>query len=313
MCNFSDLLGRWECPARAPATSNPQQIPPLGRSPSRTPKNQMRSQKKKKGELWRSVCRCPAAHSKPGDWIGYRARRGLYFPFQVKDKTSPPSVIAATGLITNNGSRAFGFGADLYLKQARYELKAGYGRGNLNYDLYGPGFINGNLGFKLPLVQTGEVFFIKLLRNVGWNIYVGPRFFTGDSFITLNPTNGNLPPIPPDVGLSTNLRSVGLEISRDSRKNRFYPVQGSVLDFTGDFSPMPLAASIRFSLINLLSISTPASGQNKFWPTTSICAEREASRPFTEIVSMAPTMSSAATLPGVISITTCSPHNWSTA
>jgi hypothetical protein len=157
------------------------------------------------------------------------------FPLQVKDKTSPPSVVAATGLITNNGSRAFGFGADLYLKQARYELKAGYGRGNLDYDLYGPGFINGNLGLKLPLVQTGEVFFIKLLRNVGWNIYVGPRFFTGDSFITLNPGNGNLPPIPPDVGFSTNLRSLGFEVSRDSRKNRFYPVQGSVLDFTVDF------------------------------------------------------------------------------
>jgi hypothetical protein len=53
------------------------------------------------------------------------------FPFQVKAKSSPPSVVAAAGLITNNGSRTFGFGADLYLKQARYELKLGYGRGNV--------------------------------------------------------------------------------------------------------------------------------------------------------------------------------------
>jgi hypothetical protein len=157
------------------------------------------------------------------------------FPFQVRDKLSPPSVIAAAGLITNNGSRAFGFGADLYLKQARYELKTGYGQGNLDYTLYGLGFINGNAGRKLPLAQTGQLFFIKFLRNIGWGFYIGGRFLTGNSSITLNPANGNLPPIPPDIGIHTNLRALGVELSRDSRKNRFYPLQGSVVNFTGDF------------------------------------------------------------------------------
>jgi Omp85 superfamily domain len=55
-----------------------------------------------------------------------------------------------------------------------------------------------------------------------------------DSFITLKLASGDLPPIPPDVGVTTNLLALGVEVYRDSRANRFYPLQGSVIDFTGD-------------------------------------------------------------------------------
>jgi hypothetical protein len=160
---------------------------------------------------------------------------GYIFPLQTKDATSPPSDIGAAGLITNNGTRGFGVGANLYLMQARYELETGYAHGNLDYNLYGVGFDNGNKGLKLPLEQSGQAFFIKFLRNVGWSTYVGARFFAGESFITIKPHGTDIPPIPPDVGLTTDLRSIGLEVSRDTRPNRFYPLKGSVIDFTGDF------------------------------------------------------------------------------
>jgi hypothetical protein len=42
---------------------------------------------------------------------------GYIFPFSMKDKISPPSVVGAAGLITNNGSRGFAVGAQLYLKE----------------------------------------------------------------------------------------------------------------------------------------------------------------------------------------------------
>jgi hypothetical protein len=160
---------------------------------------------------------------------------GYIFPFQENDKVSPPSVIGAAGLFTNNGSRAFALGGELFMKENTYELKSAYMRGNLNYDLYGVGFVSGSEGLKLPLVQTGQLFFIELLRNVGWDIFVGPRFITGNSVITLNPASGETPPIPPDTGLQTNLRSIGVEALCDSRPNRFYPTKGMLLDFTGEF------------------------------------------------------------------------------
>jgi outer membrane protein assembly factor BamA len=125
-------------------------------------------------------------------------------------------------------------------------LESFYGHGNLDYNLYGVGFDNGNAGLKLPLEQNGHIFFIKFLRNIGWDTYVGGRFITGTSFITLKPASGNLPPIPPDVGLHSNLRALGFEIYRDSRPNRFYPLKGTLLDFTADFFGQNLGSKYSF-------------------------------------------------------------------
>lgn len=99
---------------------------------------------------------------------------GYIFPFQENDKVSPPSVIGVAGLITDNSSRGFGLGADLYMKEDTYELKTVYVCGNIDYDLFGVGFENGNAGLKLPLKQTGQLFFIEGLRNIGWK-FKDPR------------------------------------------------------------------------------------------------------------------------------------------
>ncbi len=84
---------------------------------------------------------------------------GYITPIPAKDRGLTPSVVGAGGLITDNGTRGFGLGADLYLDKARYELESVYAHGNLNYNLYGVGFENGNAGLKLPLEQSGQVFF----------------------------------------------------------------------------------------------------------------------------------------------------------
>jgi hypothetical protein len=171
---------------------------------------------------------------------------GYIFPLDEEGKKLQPSVIGAGGLITNDGSRGFGLGADLYLKEARYEVKSVYAHGNLDYNLYGGGYANGSAGLKLPLEQAGQLFFIEFLRNVGQSFYVGGRFLTGNSFITVKPASGETPPVPPDTGVKTNLRSLGMEVVRDSRPNRFYPVQGSLIDFTGDFFANALGSKYSF-------------------------------------------------------------------
>jgi hypothetical protein len=79
------------------------------------------------------------------------------FPFEEQTRISPPSAIGAAGLFTDNGTRGFGLGADLFLKQDRYELKSFYAHGNINYDLYGVGFDNGNSGLKL-LLKRQQIF-----------------------------------------------------------------------------------------------------------------------------------------------------------
>jgi len=168
------------------------------------------------------------------------------FPFSKNDKISPPSTIGGAGLITNNGTRAFALGGQLFLKEDTYEITAGYGRGNLNYNLYGIGLKAGNAGVKLPLEQTGHIVFAEVVRRTFWKIFVGPRFTDGGSFITVNSSGSNLPAPPPDIGLQTTLRALGLRVVRDTRPDHFYPVSGSKLEFTADFFSQALGSKYSF-------------------------------------------------------------------
>lgn len=155
-------------------------------------------------------------------------------------------MVGAAGLITDNGSRGFGLGADLFLKEEVSNSSPFMSHGNVDYDLYGVGYANGNSQLQLPLEQTGQLFFVEFLRNIGWKVFLGPRFVTGNSLITVKPASGEVPPIPPDTGLPTNLLSIGVEALRDSRPNRFYPTAGMLLDFTGDFFSQGLGSKYSF-------------------------------------------------------------------
>jgi Omp85 superfamily domain len=157
------------------------------------------------------------------------------FPLNSHDKVSPPSAVGAAGLITDNGSRAFAAAGQLFIRRDTYRLTSIFVQGNLNYNLYGIGAVAGHAGFKLPLKQDGSVFLGEILRRVKWKFFVGPRILTGHSSITLRPGGSITVPTPPDVGLHTQLTSVGFSIKRDTRPNRFYPVSGTVLEFTSDF------------------------------------------------------------------------------
>jgi hypothetical protein len=67
-------------------------------------------------------------------------------------------VIAAAGLFTDNGSRAGAVGADLFMKENRYELMSFYLYGKLDYNLYN----EGNLDVKLPLAAGRPIFFRQI-------------------------------------------------------------------------------------------------------------------------------------------------------
>jgi hypothetical protein len=252
------------------------QQPPASPSGELTPTKKSETEEKKKKAKKKSdhagsFVVAPQPLVSPALGAGLIPIAGYITPIPARDKTITPSVIGAAGLITNDGSRAFGLGADLYLNQARYEWETAYGHGNLDYNLYGVGFENGNAGFKLPLEQSGQILFIKFLRKIHWDTFAGVRFINGSSFITLKPTSEQRVPIPPDVGLHTDLRALGMEVSRDSRPNRFYPLKGSVIDFTGDFFAHNLGSkysfqSYKFTFNKYVSLSKKqVLAYNLFW------------------------------------------------
>lgn len=185
----------------------------------------------------------PLPISSPAIGTGLVPVLGYIFPFSRNDKISPPSVIGVAGLVTNNGSRGFAVGGQLYLKENTYRITSGFARGNVNYDIYGTGVFAGR---KLPLNQTGQAFFAEFLRRVGWKFFTGPRFITGRSFLTLRLNNiGNFP-IPPNIGLNTTLTAIGAKLTRDTSPSRFYPTSGSFFNFTSDFFSQTLGSKYSF-------------------------------------------------------------------
>jgi len=250
-------------PGSAQSTSNPGGLGnlPTGAQPqSAPPVVTTKSDKKKKKEKKHhngSFVLAPIPIVSPAIGSGIIPVVAYITPLPGHEKEETPSVIGAGGLITNNGSRGFAVGADLYFRQAKYELTTGYAHGSLDYNIYGTGFEGGNAGLKLPLEQTGEAYFLKFLRRIPWQFYAGGRFFTGNSFLTVKETSGDHPAIPPDVGLHTNLRSLGFEFWRDTRPNKFYPVKGTVFDFTSDFFGTALGSKYTFQSYKITF--------NKYW------------------------------------------------
>ncbi|HSZ63019.1 MAG TPA: BamA/TamA family outer membrane protein [Terriglobales bacterium] len=217
---------------------------PSGETEKR-PETQITSRDKKKSDKKSSWIVAPLPISSPAVGTGIVPVLGYIFPFSKNDTVSPPSVIGMAGLVTNNGSRSFGAYSDLFMKEDTFRITAVYARGNLNYDLYGIGLIAGNEGRKLPLKQTGQVFRGELLRRVAWGFFLGARFWTGSSEILRNGTS-DASYIPPDIGLQTELRALGLRVNRDTTPNRFYPTRGMSLNFTSDFFSQDLGSKYSF-------------------------------------------------------------------
>ena len=147
--------------------------------------DQNKTKKEKRG----SIVAAPLPIVSPAIGAGIVPVLGYIFPFSMKDKISPPSVVGAAGLITDNGSRGFLVGAQLYMKENRYEVETGFVNGNVNYNLIGGDFLPGLQGAKLPLKQYGRVFFGERMRNVGHDLFSGPRLWIGTSVVTIREEN----------------------------------------------------------------------------------------------------------------------------
>jgi surface antigen Omp85-like protein len=216
-------------------------------------------QSPKKGHRERgSFVAAPLPISSPALGSGIVPVLAYIFPISVTDQNSPPSVVGAVGLVTNNGSRAMALGGEVYFRQNTYHATAIYARGNLNYNLYGLG--SGDSQPRLPLKQTGQLVFGEFLRRTWWKFFLGPRFVWGSSLITLRPNNLEAIPLPPDLGLDANLTAVGFRLTRDTSPNRFYPTAGTFVDFTADFFSQGLGSKYSFQSYRF--------NFNKYWPLT---------------------------------------------
>lgn len=195
-------------------------------------------QKKKRG-TWIIA---PIPISSPAVGSGLVLALGYVFKLDEDDELSPPSTLGLAGAFTSSGTRGAALGGRLYFSKNKYQTTFAVAKGRVNFDFYGIGRIPGRDAIKVPLKAGGTVFFGEFLRNIGNDIFVGPRYQHRSLYARLDgpQTPGGFE--IPAIDAQATTAAIGFHIQRDKRNSTFYPTKGSLLDVTGDFFDQSLGS-----------------------------------------------------------------------
>jgi Omp85 superfamily domain len=177
----------------------------------------------------------PIPVSSPAVGSGLVLVAGYVFKLKESDDLSPPSTVGLAGAFTSNGSRGGGVAARLYFDQNRYQTTIAFGKGRINYDFFGIGRLPNGPEISVPIHQEGRFFFGEFMRNVGKNIFIGPRYQHRRLTARID---GLSPPggfVIPDLDLESTTVALGFHVQRDLRDSTFYATKGSLFDFKADF------------------------------------------------------------------------------
>jgi hypothetical protein len=192
-------------------------------------------EKKKKSEKRGSFLFAPIPISSPAFGSGLLLIAAYVFKVDMDDDVSPPSWLGMAGEFTSNGTGALAIGSRLYLKENKYQTTFAVAKGRANLDFYGAGRIPGREAVAVPLSMGGSIFFGEVMRNVGGNLFIGPRYQFRKLTARLDA------PAPPGgfevpaIDLKSNSAALGFHVQRDLRNSTFYPTKGTLFDFTADF------------------------------------------------------------------------------
>src|SRR5215213_1972045 len=202
-------------------------------SPVASPTPQEDDKQKRKGEKRGSFIIAPIPS--PAFGSGLILIAGYVFKFDKDDTVSSPSWAGLGGVYTNNGTRGLVLGSKLYLKENKYQTTFAAMTGRANLDFFGIGRLPGRPAVVVPISMGGKIFFGEFMRNVGRNVFIGPRY----QFRRLSASiDGERRPggfEVPAIDLKSNSAALGFHLQQDSRDGTFYPTKGNLFDFTADF------------------------------------------------------------------------------
>jgi Omp85 superfamily domain len=193
----------------------------------------------------------PIPITSPAVGAGLVLVAGYVFKLNQEDKLSPPSTVGLVGAFTSSGSRGGGIGGRLYFKENKYQTSFALAKGRVNFDFFGIGLIPGREPISVPLKVGGTVFFGEFLRNVGHDIFIGPRYQRRNLYARLDgiQTPGGFQ-IPP-TDLQAVSAALGFHVQRDKRDSGFYPTKGSLFDVKGDFFAKALGSRRQYQTYKL--------------------------------------------------------------
>ena len=208
------------------------------------PATSAKAKKPKRGQL----IIAPIPITSPAVGSGLVLAVGYVFKLNQDDELSPPSTIGVAGAFTSSGSRGGGIGGRLYFSENKYQTTFAIIKGRVNFDFFGIGRIPGRPPISVPLKTGGTIFFGEFLRNLGHNIFIGPRYQRRNLYARLDgvQTPGGFE--IPAIDLQSVSAALGFHLQRDKRDSTFYPTKGSLFDVTGDFFAKGLGSRRQYQI-----------------------------------------------------------------
>ncbi len=150
---------------------------------------------------------------------------GYFLQSRKEDSAVAPSLLGGFAMIAENGSYAYGGGANLHLMDDRLRVKAGAGYMDVRYRFYGIGNDDGENGISVDILQEGPMYFASTSWRVWNKLYVGLGYLGGDVESRLRFA---LPDPPPffDPSLKLDIGAYAIPIEFDTRDHEQFPRNG---------------------------------------------------------------------------------------
>lgn len=148
-----------------------------------------------------------------------------YFLDPSEEREHAPSVLGGLAYFSENGSRAYGLGANLHLRNDDLRVQFGGMYADIKYDYYSDDVLGTDLDIVVPIQQDGPAYFASASWRVWKKLYVGLGYLGGEVETTLRNVPDFIPPeLVPDIPI--RLGGVTIPIEIDSRDDEQFPREG---------------------------------------------------------------------------------------
>jgi len=158
---------------------------------------------------------------------------GYFLESRDEESDSAPSVLGGFAMIAENGSYAYGGGANLHLLDDKLRIKAGAGFMDVRYQFYGVGNEAGESGISIDILQEAPLYFAKASWRVWNKLYVGLGYLAGEVETRLRFALPDTPFFDPSLKLDIGAYLIPIEY--DTRDHEQFPRSGWLVNGTAKF------------------------------------------------------------------------------
>jgi len=156
---------------------------------------------------------------------------GYFLNLGDENSDTPPSTVGGFVMGAENGSYAYGGGANLHLLNDDFRLKFGAAYIDIRYQFYGVGNEQNDTGIHLDLLQNGPMYFASGSWRVWKKLYVGLGYVNGDVDTRFRLEIPERPFFDPTINLK--LAGITIPIEIDSRDHEQFPRDGWLIKARG--------------------------------------------------------------------------------